>query len=225
MIPFAVLIGSYRCRLSSCGPGRGSDRPVCASIGYRSDLPLHDALVPYEASMSAAAAPCLTRRRRNLEALELGVSIFAGEAEDRVASLLTTSEWPVEAHLRLSGRGPKYRWRGHAYPTAACNQPYIRQRNRLRCEPWLSLPMQLLHHYHIEGRSSRARSPDDVERIIPENARIGVRLSSYRTTTSRGIRTGSRPRPADRATRARRLRLQPNDPGRSAFLPYPPLHR
>jgi radical SAM superfamily enzyme YgiQ (UPF0313 family) len=112
-----------------------------------------------------------------LEALDLGVSIFAGEAEGRVASLLNDA-----ANGQLK---PIYDYLEEAPSIAGAVTPILPRHvisrtfaSETAFDASRGCPYQcsFCTIINIQGRSSRARTPDDVERIIRENARIGVRL-------------------------------------------------
>ena len=111
-----------------------------------------------------------------VEAVQLGVSIYAGEAEGRVDGLLTDA-----ANGRLK---PIYDYLDEAPNIAGAATPIL-PRSVIRrtfvsytsFDAGRGCPYQcsFCTIINVQGRSSRARTADDVEKIIGENARIGVR--------------------------------------------------
>jgi radical SAM superfamily enzyme YgiQ (UPF0313 family) len=108
------------------------------------------------------------------EALELGVSLFAGEAEGRIASLLMDA-----ANGQLK---PIYDHVDDAPDISGSPTPILPRRVISRTLGYTSFdagrgcPFQcsFCTIINVQGRSSRARSAGDIEHIIRENARIGV---------------------------------------------------
>ena len=82
------------------------------------------------------------------EALDLGISLFAGEAEERLDTLLrdAASEYPP-ADLQLSQRPPVDPVGAGAVPAAQARQAHGGQLLDLRCRPRLPVPMLVLHHH------------------------------------------------------------------------------
>jgi radical SAM superfamily enzyme YgiQ (UPF0313 family) len=111
-----------------------------------------------------------------VEAMELGVSIYAGEAEGRIGGLLTDA-----ANGRLKA---VYDYLDEAPNIAGAATPILPRHVIRRTfvsytsfDAGRGCPYQcsFCTIINVQGRSSRARTADDVEKIIRENARIGVR--------------------------------------------------
>jgi radical SAM superfamily enzyme YgiQ (UPF0313 family) len=111
-----------------------------------------------------------------VEAMALGVSIFAGEAEGRVSGLLTDA---ANGHLKSI-----YDYLNEAPDIASAPTPILPRHvisrtfvNYTSFDAGRGCPYQcsFCTIINVQGRSSRARTADDVEKIIRENARIGVR--------------------------------------------------
>lgn len=110
-----------------------------------------------------------------VEAMQLGVSIFAGEAEGRVAALLSDA-----ANGRLK---PIYDYLDDAPEISGAATPVLPRHVINRTLGYTSFdagrgcPYQcsFCTIINVQGRRSRARSAADIEQIIQENARIGVR--------------------------------------------------
>ena len=86
------------------------------------------------------------------EALDLGITLFAGEAEGRMATLLRDIDAAqLEADLQLHER-PARHGGGHVPdPARARWSSGCGQIRELRCRPRLPVPVQLLHHHQRAG--------------------------------------------------------------------------
>ena len=127
------------------------------------------------------------------EAMDLGITLFAGEAEGRLEEL-----------LRAAYRGelePLYNFMNDLPNLEGEPPPYlpvdvVRRTMGVRTSfdagrgcPFLCSFCTIIN---VQGRKSRARSPDDVERLVrPTSPRACVSFSSQ-TTTWRATTTGRR---------------------------------
>ena len=162
------------------------------------------------------------------EAIDLGIVLFAGEAEEQFETLPEgRSRRPGEAALQPHERA--------AEPAGHRRFPICRGDLVQRYDGVLSsfdagrgCPFQcsFCTIINVQGRKSRWRDADDIERIVRENARRASRASSSPTTISPATGTG---KPIfDRMIELREeQRLQPAlpDPGRRAGAQDSELHR
>jgi len=118
----------------------------------------------------------LPQRTADLEeALDLGCSLFAGEAEGRIDEVLRTPPPHAGADLQLHER-PAGPGEGADALSAACDGRARHQPScELRCRTRLPVPVLVLHHHQRAGRKSRHRSPDDIEQLIKRHWAEGVR--------------------------------------------------
>ncbi|HSY88941.1 MAG TPA: radical SAM protein [Verrucomicrobiae bacterium] len=109
------------------------------------------------------------------EALDLGISLFAGEAEERLDTLLRDAEsgtlQPIYNHLNdlpsIQSAPLPFLLRKHVKRTAG---------NYTTFDAGRGCPYQcsFCTIINVQGRKSRRRSPDDVERIIRQNWAEGI---------------------------------------------------
>ena len=85
-------------------------------------------------------------------ARELGVTIFAGEAEGRFETLLQEcAERPAEAGLRLHRRPRRHVGTAKPVPADRVRQAHRRHQRQFRFGPRLPVPMFVLHHHQCAG--------------------------------------------------------------------------
>jgi hypothetical protein len=109
------------------------------------------------------------------EALDLGISLFAGEAEERLDTLLRDAAngtlKPIYNHLddlpSMQSAPVPFLLRQHVKRTAGNYSTFDAGRG---CPYQCSFCTII----NVQGRKSRRRSPDDVERIIRQNAAEGI---------------------------------------------------
>ncbi|MEI6413747.1 MAG: radical SAM protein [Pseudomonadota bacterium] len=110
------------------------------------------------------------------EALDLGISLFAGELEGRLASLL--EDWVAD---RLK---PIYNYlldlpdmTGTPTPILPADRVRLTMGRRASFDAGRGCPYlcSFCTIINVQGRKSRHRSPDDVERLVRANAAQGIR--------------------------------------------------
>ncbi len=111
------------------------------------------------------------------EALDLGISLFAGEAEGRFDEVLRdAAAGTLEADLQLSERPAGARRSGASIPAARQREPHDRARSASfdagRGCPFLCSFCTIIN---VQGRKSRYRTADDIEQIVRSNHANGVR--------------------------------------------------
>ena len=136
-------------------------------------IPVVDRRLPCQ----RAASRCCPSCRADLqEALDLGITLFAGEGEGRMADAAARHRrGPAEADLQLPRRHA-----GHGGGDAA--DPAARGRRRASPGNYTSFdagrgcPFQcsFCTIINVQGRKSRYRTPDDVEAIVRANAAQGI---------------------------------------------------
>ena len=129
------------------------------------------------------------------EALDLGITLFAGEAEGRMATLLQDIDRgelkPIYNYLNDL---PETR-RRHVPDPARARRSSASLGNYASFDAGRGCPFQcsFCTIINVQGRKSRYRTADDVEAIVRANFAQGhQRASSSPTTTSRATATGSR---------------------------------
>ncbi len=111
------------------------------------------------------------------EAQALGISFFAGEAEEGRFDEVLRDAWggKLKSHLQLHGQAAGFERRTAAVPAApACaanGGVALERRSRAR----LSLSVLVLHHHQRAGAQEPLPFPDDVERIVRENYAQGIK--------------------------------------------------
>ena len=86
------------------------------------------------------------------EALDLGISLFAGEAEGRLDEVLRdAAAGHAEADLQLHGRPAGPGGRAAADPAGRADRAHRRPAVQLRCRPRLPVPVLVLHHHQRAG--------------------------------------------------------------------------
>ena len=161
------------------------------------------------------------------EALDLGIHLFAGEAEGRMADVLRDV---------ADGKAkPIYNYLNDMPEMAAAVYPILprevvtrvrRTLFELRRRPRLPVPVQLLHHHQRAGPQialphARRRRGDRARQ-----RRAGHHpLLHHRRQFRPQPQLGADPRPPDRIARARQVQHPPAAAGRHAVPPHPGLHR
>ena len=161
------------------------------------------------------------------EATDLGIALYAGEAEDGLEALLRDAAagtlQPLYNHMatlpNLAGVPIPYLPPDRVARTAGTDDD-------VRCGPRLPVPMQLLHHHQRAG--PRLAPPHRRRRggDRPAQRRAGrAELLHHRRQFRAQQGLGADLRPADRAARTGRVQHQADHPGGHAVPPHPALHR
>ncbi len=130
------------------------------------------------------------------EALDLGVHLFAGEAEGRMAEVLRD--------VAAGNATPIYNYLNNMPEMAAAVYPILPRHvvtqvaghySELRCRPRCRFQCSFCTIINVQGRKSRYRTPDDVEAIVRANAAQNITRFSSPTIILRAtaMRTDSRP--------------------------------
>ncbi len=182
----------------------------------------------WAASMSPAASRCCRSCRADLqEALDLGIHLFAGEAEGRMAEVLRDiaggNAKPIYNYLNDM---PEMAAAVYPILPRACGDAGRRPLFELRCRPRLPVPVQLLHHHQRAGaqialpHAGRRRGDRARQRGAGRHA-----LLRHRRQFRAQPQLGADPRPPDRAARDGQVQDPAPAPGRHAVPPHPGLHR
>ena len=157
----------------------------------------------------------------------MGISIFAGEAEEgRLDEILQRRlERHAEAALQLHGRPAGHRGRADAPPAAGRAGPQRRPQVELRSRPRLPVPVLVLHHHQRAGPQEplpqRRRPRGDRPRELQAGHHV---VLHHRRQHGPQQALGRLLRPADRAQGERRHRGLPDHPGRHPVPSHPELH-
>ena len=160
-------------------------------------------------------------------AMDMGISIFAGEAEEGRLDIVLKRrlERHAEAALQLHGRPAEHRGRPDA---AACRRRRWRAtRAQVELRPWprLPVPVLVLHHHQRAGPQEplphRRRSRSDRARELQAGHHV---VLHHRRQHGPQQALGGLLRPADRAQGERGHRSVPDHPGRHAVPSHPELH-
>ncbi len=162
----------------------------------------------------------LTETQADLKAaLDMGCSLFAGEAEEgRLDTVLRdAAAGRAQADLQLHGRSAGARGDADAVPAAAQPPAHRQPLRQFRCRPRLSVPVLVLHHHQRAGpqvapphagRHRAAAAP-------AHPVRLPLVLHHRRQfRPQQGL--GADLRPHHRVARARRPEHQDDHPGRHA---------
>ena len=162
------------------------------------------------------------------EAQRLGISLFAGEAEEgRLDTVLKDAyAGTLAAALQLHVRPAGHEQPAHADPARATRAAHGRHLVERRPRPWLPLPVLVLHHHQRAG----AQEP------VPVGRRPGGRhprqrgaehqpLLHHRRQLRAQPQLGGLLRPPHHAARGAGLRHQVHDPGGYAVPSDPQLRR
>ena len=159
-------------------------------------------------------------------ARELGITIFAGEAEGRLEALIKGAadgtllpQYDFTKDLvDMAGNPSPFLPYKYVKRTAGTNSSFDSGRG---CPYQCSFCTII----NVQGRKSRSRTPDDVERVVRENyARWRLPLLPHRRQFRPQPGVGADPRPADQASRGRQDSDRPDDPGRYALPQNSELH-
>ena len=178
-------------RWSACSPTSSRARSIWRGRSSPPDLPV--CIGGFHVSGCLAMLPEMPPEMR--EAQALGISFFAGEAEDgRLDEVLRDAcERQAEAALQLHERPAGARGRAAADPAAQACAPHLGLAVEHRSRPRLPVPVLVLHHHQRAGpqeplplaRRSRADHPRELRRRASS-------ASSSPTTISPATATGSR---------------------------------
>ena len=146
---------------------------------------------------------------------DMGIAMFAGETEGRLDTVLRDA-----ADGRLA---PVYYFMSDLPDMEGTPVPFLPKQYVARTlglsssfDAGRGFPYQcsFCTIINVQGRKSRHRSADDVERLVRLNWAQGSSSSSSPTTISRATGSGSRLRSPDRASREGWNPTRPDDPGR-----------
>ena len=113
--------------------------------------------------------------RRPARAQELGICLFAGEAEGRLDDLLRDSDAGSSAALQLHEGSSRSGDAAAAVPAAQQRAALSRSRGQLRRRAQLPFSCSFCTIINVQGRKSRYRTADDVESLIRANAAHGIK--------------------------------------------------
>lgn len=121
--------------------------------------------------------------------MDLGIVLYAGEAEDGLEELLRDASAGTLRSL--------YNYMAALPNLAGVPIPYLPRDRIARMTTFdagRGCPFQcsFCTIINVQGRVSRRRTADDVEAIVRHNAARGVQVSSSQTTISLAIKTGGR---------------------------------
>ena len=158
----------------------------------------------------------------------LGISIFAGEAEEGLDEVLQdAARGELRAALQSHEGAAGHRRRSlAALPSRRFRQAHRRQRDELRCRARLPLPMLVLHHHQRAG-AQVALPLAGLDRADPAHE-LGARreaLLHHRRQFRAQQGLGSDLRPDHQVARRGRHGRPLHDPGRYALPQDPELHR
>ena len=109
------------------------------------------------------------------EALDLGIHLFAGEAEGRMAEVLRdVASRQRQADLQLSQRYAGNGGRGLSDPAAAVVTRVAGHYSSFDAGRGCPFQCSFCTIINVQGRKSRYRTPDDVEAIVRANAAQGI---------------------------------------------------
>ncbi len=161
------------------------------------------------------------------EALDMGISLFAGEAEGRIETLI---RMPPAETLK-----PIYNFVNDLPGLEGSTVPFLPRNfvkrtlgNMTTFDAGRGCPYQcsFCTIINVQGRKSRKRTPDDIEHIIRRNLAQGInRFFITDDNFARNKDWEIDLRPPHRAARGARARPRLHDPGRHAVPQDPELHR
>ena len=108
------------------------------------------------------------------EALDLGIHLFAGETEGRMADCWAMSRPERQADLQLSRRPADVAERGSADVAEQLGQAGATEYSSFDAGRGCPFQCSFCTIINVQGRTSRYRSADDVEAIVRANAAQGV---------------------------------------------------
>ena len=161
------------------------------------------------------------------EAQALGMILYAGEGEGRLAALLRDIDaGKRRTRLQLSERHARYGCCGHSRAAAPCRDASSRTLHELRRRARLSVPVQLLHHHQRPGAQvplsdRRRRRGDRARQRRPGRHALFCHRRQFRPQPQ----LGADPRSPDRTARREGLQDQAPAAGRHALPPHSEFHR
>ena len=160
-------------------------------------------------------------------ALDLGITLYAGEAESRMDELLRDID-NKRAKPIYNFLSDLPEMSGASFPLLPKHVVQKVLHGYTRFDAGRGCPFQcsFCTIINVQGRKSRFRTPDDVETVVRANLKQGHHAFLYHRRQFRPQpQLGSDPRPLDRAARERAAE-DPADPaGRYALPPDPEFHR
>ena len=151
------------------------------------------------------------------EALDIGCSLFAGEAEEGRLDALFVDAWAgrAPADLQLSQGPAEHRRRPRAVDAEGIARAQFGAMVELRSRPRLPVPVQLLHDHQRPGAQEPLPHRRRPRRDHPRESGAGDQgLLHHRRQSRPQPRLGGVLRPADQAA-ARRRGSRPTSPSRS----------
>jgi hypothetical protein len=109
-------------------------------------------------------------------AMDMGISIFAGEAEENRLDIVLRDAWSGTLKPLYNYVGDLPNLEGEPVPRlpAAALARNERPQHKLRPRPRVPVPVFILHHHQRAGPKSRFRTADDLEAIVRENYKQGI---------------------------------------------------
>ena len=161
------------------------------------------------------------------EAMDLGITLFAGEAEGRLEELLLAAyRGELKPLYNFMNDLPGLEGTPMPYPAARRRSTHVRAAHELRRRPRLPVPLQLLHHHQRPGpqvaRAQRRRRRADRARQ-PRAGR--AQLLHHRRQHRAQPELGGDLRPPDRDARGGGPALLRSSPRSTRWPQDPGLHR
>ena len=157
----------------------------------------------------------------------MGVSLFAGEAEGRLEEVLRdAAAGTLKPLYNFMNDLPSIA--GHADPADGGGARAAHRGGMTSFDAGRGCPYQcsFCTIINVQGRKSRRRSPDDIEKIVRVNYAQGLRTLLHHRRQFRAQQgLGDDPRPADPAARGGEARHRLHHPGRHAVPQAAELHR
>ena len=160
-------------------------------------------------------------------ARDLGISIFAGEAEERLeACCATPRKGALKPLYNFMNDLPSIGGTPMPFLPQQCVQAHRRHQYQLRCRPRLPVPVLVLHHHQRAGPQvalplARRRRADRPRQLRPGHHPLLHHRRQLRP--QQGL--GGDLRPARQAARGRQDPARADDPGGHDVPPDPELHR
>ena len=158
---------------------------------------------------------------------DLGITIFAGEAEGRFESVLTRrGRGPPRAGIQLHEGSAGHGGHASAVPAEAIRRAHARPSASFDAGRGCPYQCSFCTIINVQGRKSRYRSADDVEHLVRLNWAQGIR--KFFITDDNFARNKEWEAIFDRLIELREKRrhpARPDDPGRYAVPQDPEFHR
>ena len=161
------------------------------------------------------------------KALDMGVTVFAGEAEGRLGQVLKDAFYDkLQPVYNFMDDLPNIE--GVATPLLPAERVHLTAGATTSFDAGRGCPFacSFCTIINVQGRKSRRRSPEDIERIVRANVAQG--LHSFFITDDNFARNKDweiDPRPTDRSSRSRKTEDQFHHPGRHALSQAAEFHR